>query len=176
MAYRYTYEVRHEGLGKYRVISGTDRRIVKAKAEAQSFEWERKWQQELAKRSEKQAQLEDKRSAEKERERKNEEAAKARHELEEKLGDAEERTKEALRAIEAARTILKPALKTRCVIDWEKFKKHARFSKPEPTPPVYLEYQREPQNDDLKYKPVFSLFAKLNKKRMEQTTQAAQLT
>lgn len=144
MAYRCTYEVRHEGLGKYRVISGTDRRIVKAKAEAQSFEWERKWQEVLAKRSEKQAKLEYKRSAEEKRERKNEEAAKARYALEENLGDAEERTKEALRAIEAARTILKPALKTRCVIDWEKFKKHARFSKPEPTPPVYLEYQREP--------------------------------
>jgi len=174
MAYRCTYEVRHEGLGKYRVISGTDRRIVKAKAEAQSFEWERKWQEVLAKRSEKQAKLEYKRSAEEKRERKNEEAAKARYALGENLGDAEERTKEALRAIEAARTILKPALKTRCVIDWEKLKKHARFSKPEPTPPVYLEYQREPQNDDLKYKPVFSLFDKLNKKRMEQKTQAAQ--
>ena len=69
MAYRCTYEVRHEGLGKYRVISGTDRRIVKAKAEAQSFEWERKWQEVLAKRSEKQAKLEYKRSAEEKRER-----------------------------------------------------------------------------------------------------------
>lgn len=174
MAYRYTAKVSHEGLKKYRVISGTDRRVVKAKAEALLLEWEGKWQQELAKRSEKQAKLEEKRSAEEKREWRNEEAAKTRHVLEEKLGDAEERTKEALRAIEAARTILKPGLKTRCVIDWEKLKKHERFSKPEPTPHVYLEYLREPQNDDPKYKPVFSLFDKLNKKRMEQKTQAAQ--
>ena len=39
MAYRYTAEVSHEGLKKYRVISGTDRRVVKAKAEALLLEW-----------------------------------------------------------------------------------------------------------------------------------------
>ncbi len=32
--FRYTYTVKHEGLGKYRVISGTDNALAKAKATA----------------------------------------------------------------------------------------------------------------------------------------------
>ena len=35
MAYRYTVEVSHKGLGKVRIISGTDRDLVQAKARAQ---------------------------------------------------------------------------------------------------------------------------------------------
>ena len=72
------------------------------------------------------------------------------------------------------KNVLHSALKTQCTVDWEKLKRHEPFSKPEPTPPVYLEYPREPQSDDLKFKPVFNLFDKLSKKRREQKTQAAQ--
>jgi len=35
MAMRWTCEVRHDGLGKYRVISGSDKAVVEAKARAQ---------------------------------------------------------------------------------------------------------------------------------------------
>ena len=53
MAMRWTCEVRHDGLGKYRVISGSDKAVVEAKARAQRVEWENKYQQILEARREK---------------------------------------------------------------------------------------------------------------------------
>jgi restriction endonuclease Mrr len=44
MAYRYTVQVSHQGLGKFRVISGTDYDLVQAKARAQALEWEKKYE------------------------------------------------------------------------------------------------------------------------------------
>ena len=73
MAYRYTREVSHQGLGKYRVISGTDEYTVAAKAQAQASEWEQKWQQLLAIQREKQQVLDQKQRAQESKERKKEE-------------------------------------------------------------------------------------------------------
>jgi restriction system protein len=86
MAYRYTTEVRHEGLGKYRVISGTDYDLVQAKARAQCLEWDRKYNEVLAKNRKKEAVVEARETA--------------RRELEESLQEAEDRTREAQREIE----------------------------------------------------------------------------
>ena len=157
---RWTCEVRHDGLGKYRVISGSDKAVVEAKARAQRVEWENKYQQILAVRGEKQRLQEN-------RERKKEE-------LEGKLQDADDQTQEAQETIEAIHNILQSALKSRCAVDWEKLKKHKEFSKPKPPPLIYLEYPKEPQSDDPKYKPAFGLFDKLNKTKMEQKKQVAQ--
>jgi restriction system protein len=183
-------------LGKYRVISGTDRGVVEAKARAQRLEWETKYQQVVAARREKQQVIEKKQRAQESRERKKEE-------LEEKLQEAEDRTQEAQQAIESVRNVLQFALKARCAIDWKKLKKHEAFSKPEPKPPVYLEYGREPQaadaryqlppktaiapagpvflpyppepqQYDAKYQPVLGVLDKLVKSRAERKTQAAQ--
>ena len=50
---RYSYEVRHDGLGKYRVISGTDEVFVRAKATALRNTWEVEYRKKLAKQREK---------------------------------------------------------------------------------------------------------------------------
>jgi len=149
MALRWTCEVRHDGLGKYRVISGPDKTVVEAKARAQRVEWENKYQHILATRREKDRVISQKQTLQESRERK-------KQELEEKLDDAEDQTQEALQAIEAVKNILQSALKSRCAIDWEKLKKREPFSKPKPKPPVYLEYDREPQVSDARYQPVYS--------------------
>jgi restriction system protein len=141
MAFRHTIEVKHDGLGKYRVISGTDYDVVQAKARAQKLEWERKYQQILAARREKQQVIENKERVQKSRERKKEE-------VEEKLQDAEDQTEEAQQAIEAVRDILHSAIKAKCAVDWKQLKKHEPFFRPEPKPPVYYEYSREPEIGD----------------------------
>ncbi len=122
---------------------------MEAKARAQRVEWENKYQQILKTRREKDQLVEQKQKLHESRERKKEE-------LEEKLQDAEDQTHEAQQAIEAVRNILKSALKSRCAIDWKKLKKTEPFSKPAPKPPVYLEYDREPQAGDARYQPVFN--------------------
>jgi restriction system protein len=189
MSFRYTCEVRHEGLGKYRVISGTDYALVEAKAKDQDLEWERKYLGVVEARRQKE-ETEDRRERKKE-------------ELDEKLLEAEERTSEAQQAIEAVRNVLQFASKARCAIDWKKLKEHEPFPKPKPKPPVYLEYGREPQSGDAryqavlntetlaarlvflpyppephqydaKYQPLFGVLDKLMKSRAEQKAQAAQ--
>jgi len=155
MALRYTTEVRHEGLGKYRVISGTDRALVEAKAQEQLFEWRRKYAEVLAKQKAVAA-----REA-------------ARQETESKLYEAKEGTAEAQQAIEKVKSLLRSALNTRCAISWGKLKKHEPFTKPEPKPPVYLEFPREPEPSDAVYRPRLNLLDKLIKSRKEQKEQVA---
>jgi hypothetical protein len=62
-AYRYTTEVKHDGLGKYRVISGTDYDLVQAKVRAQAREWDKKYKEVLAARREKERALQDRHRA-----------------------------------------------------------------------------------------------------------------
>jgi restriction system protein len=91
MAIRWSITVKHEGLGKYRVISGTDKSLVEAKARAQELEWERKFQKILA----------DSRQKRNVKGAVHEAKERARRELEEKLQDAEEKTGEAQQNIQA---------------------------------------------------------------------------
>jgi hypothetical protein len=51
MAYRYTYaqEVRHPELGKYRIVSGTDEAVVKAKINALWASWDAEYKRKLEK-------------------------------------------------------------------------------------------------------------------------------
>ena len=45
----YFIEVRHDELGKYRLIKGTDRHVVEQKAAAQSLQWNEMWLRKLQK-------------------------------------------------------------------------------------------------------------------------------
>jgi restriction system protein len=146
MAIRYTREVRHEGLGKYRVISGTDSYVVAAKAQAQLLEWERKFQQVLAQRRKKGRILSEKQRVQESKERK-------REELELKLQEAEERTGEAQQAIQSLRDLLKNSLVSSGPFNWETLKTNQPFPKPKPKAPVYKDYPREPQPTDKVYQP-----------------------
>jgi restriction system protein len=157
MAYRYTVQVSHQGLGKFRVISGTDYDLVQAKARAQALEWEKKYEDILADRRQKENVLQEKQRARQLLERSKEAAQRekeaAQREIEEKFEDAAERTSAAQKQVEALRNVLRTALKKRCAVDWEKLKKLEPFSKPQPPQPVYLDLPREPLRSDSKYHP-----------------------
>jgi restriction system protein len=146
MAYRYTREIKHDGLGKYRVISGTDSYTVEAKAQAQLLEWEQKYLQLLSVRQDKQRVLYQKQQVLQSKER-------TREELEEKLQEAEDRTAEAQHTIESFRGVLQAGLENPSVIDWQKLKKHQPFSKPKPETPTYRDYPREPLLADRIFQP-----------------------
>lgn len=150
MAYRFTVAVSHEGLGKYRVISGTDQALVQAKAYAQKLEWEQKYQAILADRQERQ---DAKRAQERKKGAALEAKEKARRELEERLQEAEEKTSEAQQDLQAVKNVLHAALQAPCTVDWGDLKKHEPFAKPKPEQPTYLDCPREPQASDPKYRP-----------------------
>jgi restriction system protein len=146
MAYRYTKEVSHEGLGKYRVISGTDSYMVEAKAQAQRLEWERKYQQLLEIRRDKERVLNQKQRVLESKERETQA-------IEEKFQEAESRTVEAQQIIESFRGLLQTGLESPSLIDWDKLIKHDPFSRPKPESPTYQDYPREPILADAIFQP-----------------------
>ena len=153
--FRYSYEVRHDGLGKFRVISGTDEVFVRAKATALRNTWEAEYRKKLAKQREK------------------EDREMYRRELQGNVQEAELRTKDAIDALAQVANILRAVLSANHAVDWEKLKRKDAYSKPKPPEPVYLEFPREPQIEDAKYQPVLTLFDKLSKARVAEKTQIA---
>jgi len=112
--YHYQVTVRHDGLGKYRVIRGAERNLVEAAAHAQ----QRAWNEQYAKKLE---------VAERRRER-----DERKQELEDSLREADERTSEAQEAIEEFRNLLAATLRVDDRINWDKLNspsKNAPFSK-----------------------------------------------
>ena len=149
MPYRYSIEVRHQGLGKYRVITGTDQWVVEAKARALRLDWDQQFQI----RSEKERKLSERDA------RRSEEA--------EKKQEAADRTAEAEQAIDEVKGILKATLNVNDAIDWEKLKSREPFPVKEPKPPIYKDYPPEPLPDSPQFQPVLTLFDKMVKSRAE---------
>lgn len=113
-ARKHSIEVRHNGLHRYRVISGTDRYVVGQEARAQMAAWDQMWERRLAK----EASIANREAAQKEREKKKKTAF--------------QRTQEAQNAIKSIKTTLQRALGTSDVIDWDLFRNHSTFEKPDP--------------------------------------------
>jgi len=183
--FRYTFEVKHTGLGKYRIVSGTDESLVRAKAEALETTWNAEF----------------KRKLDKDRVNMNREAARHKlrqnkEQLEENRLAAEELTEEAKAAIEQVTGILHAALSKKHAVNWNKLKRNDSYSKPRPitprylefpyepqpeqkkynpTPecPIFLEYPPEPQADNVKYQPVLTWFDKLLESRVKGKNQTA---
>jgi len=155
MGFRYTYKVSHNGLGKYRVVSGTDEAFVKAKALALQNSWEAEYRRKLAKQQEE------------------EDREIYRRELNGNVQEAERRTNDAEKALEQVSNILRAALTARHAIDWEKLKRKDAYSTPQPKELVYAEFPWEPQPEDIKYKPMLTLFDKLSKSRVEQKSSSS---
>jgi restriction system protein len=156
MAYRYSVEIRHEGLGKWRVISGTDESIVRAKAQAQIRQWDFQYQTKL----DKERRLSDRESQ--------------RMEEAEKRQEAAERTQEAQQEIEAVKAILRATLEVNDAIDWEQLKDRKPFPAKEPSPPNYKEFPQEPQKDAPHFQPVLTILDKMIKSRAERKQLEAQ--
>ena len=164
--FRYTYEVKHEGLGKYRVISGTNNAITKAKASALLQTWEAEYQRKKAKEQEKQESIRSKEERLNEKERR-------LQLLQRRQDEATERTNEAQAILKNIANTLHVALTSKHAVNWETLKHKDSYSKPKPNEITYLEFPREPQAEDAKYRPALNLFNKLSKSRVEQKTQAA---
>lgn len=155
--YTYRYEAKHTGLGKYRIVSGTDETVVRAKAEALEATWcaeyERRREKNrlIAEREAKKNRLIEEREAA--RERSEQQKEKAKEEQENNLQAAEDLTDEATEALEQITDILHNGLDEDHEVDWEKLKGPKLCPKPKPAQPEYLKFPREPQPDDPRYNP-----------------------
>ena len=154
--YYYHVTVRHEGLGKYRVIRGAERNVVEAAAHAQ----QRAWNEQFAKKLE---------MAERRRDR-----DERKQELEDGLRQADERTREAQEAMEEFRSLLAATLRVDDRIDWDKLKQPQPFSQPQPQERSFLPVPQEPQEEELRYQPQLSLVDKFLRSSAEKKQQAAQ--
>jgi restriction system protein len=120
----YSIEIRHEGLGKHRVITGSNREIVQSKARAQVADWNAKYSVIKSKLD-------------------------ARREVDDKVAQSANETEKAKQAFEQLRTLLSAVLDAKHEIDWESLKESAVFLNDRPAGPVLLNYPREPKPDDI---------------------------
>ena len=153
--YYYHVTVRHDGLGKYRVIRGAERNVVEAAAHAQ----QRAWNEQYAKKLE---------LAERRRER-----DERKQELEESLREAEVRSGEAQDALDELRNILAATLRVDDRIDWDKLKQKQPFSQPQPQERPFLPIPQEPLADEIRYQPQLGLIDKFLRSAAEKKQQAA---
>ncbi len=149
MGYQYSVTIRHPGLGKCRVITGSIEAVVDAKARAQMVQWDHQYQMKL------------------EKDRKQSDRESKKMEEADKKQDAADRTAEAQAAIEEVKGILKATLSVNDAVDWETLKTREPFPKPEPAPPIYKDYPPEPQANAPQFQPVLTLFDKMVKSRVE---------
>jgi len=136
---RYSCEVHHAGLGKHRIITGTDRTIVERKAALQTMEWELAWRQ---KQQKEQIKTEKAQAAE----------------------AAAERTREAQQALDTARALLAHTLDVDDAIDWDALQDHTSFQEPTPPKPSI---PPEPKADDSRYQPKLGLLDYASKTRRQ---------
>jgi restriction system protein len=133
----------HEALGKYQVVRGRTEAEARMKADMKKAAWNAQYAKSLV-RNHKRQTAEDKRA---EREALKEEAA--------------ERTVEAEQAIAALGEVLTSIVNSSPVYEIAKQKIVAPFGEPQPQPPKYLEYPREPKRVDWTFVPEFDFFDKL---------------
>jgi restriction system protein len=132
----YELEIRHEGLGAYRHLRGSDQYVVTQKAQAQQRAWNERWQKIQQKEQITNSKL-------------------AKKEL------AEARTAEAGTALRAIENILTVALTARSRFDWDALKDHSPFSTPKPLPPPAHGFPPEPRLSATRQEPALSLLDRL---------------
>lgn len=147
--------IHHEGLGKQRVIRGTDRYLVEVAARSQRQAWDEQHAKKLG-------------ATERRREREDRKA-----ELADNLCEAEKQTREARAAIDELRGILAATLRGDDRIHWDHLKQHQLFSQPAPQARPYLPLPPEPQAEDPRYRPQRSLMDKLLISTAEKKERAA---
>lgn len=136
--------VTHDGLHKYRVIRGWDKKIVEQMAAAQLVAWNTTWQKTQA--------IESQRREKELRTYYNKDACKLL---------ATNRTKEAEQYIQALKQILKASQAAK--FDWNRLKDTAIFRMPKPNLPSLQDLPPEPNPDSIMYKPLLTFFEKVVK-------------
>ena len=149
MAYKaiWEIEVRHDGLGKYRHIRGSEKHVVEQKALYQKLQWDEQWQRKLEadQRVQERNQAAKQKAAERERliqekDRLREQTAleKARQKEEaqrykdDRKQEGIDRDAEAKAALDALRNILNHTLKIDDAIDWNQLKDTTTFKESPP--------------------------------------------
>ncbi|MBN1428131.1 MAG: restriction endonuclease [Anaerolineae bacterium] len=130
---RFEVAIRHKELHKYQVIRGDNRLVVMQQAQVKMSQWDEMW------------------ARKHEAEQKRQERQQHAQEVEEKKQLVVERTKEAQEALAVLDTVLSHTLGIDDTVDWESLKKHADYTKPQPTKPVPPEIFQKPQRSDAKY-------------------------
>ena len=145
MAYKtfWEIEIRHDGLGKYRHIRGSDRHVVEQKANYQKLQWDEQWRrkQEIDQHANDRRQAAEQRMEEaREKERSREQNALVKERQKEEAQrykttrkqEAADRDTEAKATLDALRNILANALEINNAIDWNLLKDTAEFKEPPP--------------------------------------------
>ncbi|MEO8333090.1 MAG: restriction endonuclease [Gallionella sp.] len=140
----YEIEIRHEGLGKYRHIRGSDRHVVIQKAEAQKRAWEDAWYKKQA--------IEDKYK----------QRLFAMNAKEAARQQAAEQTDEAQAVLESLRNTINHTLSINDAIDWESLKEVNPFRQASPImstipKPVFEAVPTEPLKEMRQYQPRLGL-------------------
>jgi len=153
----YEFEVRHDGLHKYRVIRGTDRYGAERQAKAQVAAWNEIWTQ----KQQADAAIKAK-------------AASAQAK-DQKKSLAAERTKEAQAALSQLDQILIEGLKRKQRVTWDSFIDNRPFPEPLPSNPVPRPLPKEPQESNPRFEPVrkwyYFLFSNLREQAKEEARQ-----
>jgi restriction system protein len=136
-------EIRHNGLRKYRVVTGVTTWIVAQKAAAQLATWDDEWRRKIEK---------DRRSELK--------LAKARTN-EEKKAYAAGRTQEIVSEIEALGQTLHHCLTHNTIKSWDVLKVRSTFTIVPPTEPKEPILPTQPNTSDLKYRPRITLMDRI---------------
>lgn len=139
----YYIDVRHDGLNKFRRITGSDRDVVEEKANRQLAVWDELW--------DRKQDADEKRQA-------REDAA---QEKEAKKELAVERTKEAQRAIAAIEAILAHTLRVDDTIDWGALKRRGVFPRSRPSQPLVTVPPDEPRPDEPQFRPDLGILDRL---------------
>ncbi|OGQ99467.1 MAG: hypothetical protein A2521_00730 [Deltaproteobacteria bacterium RIFOXYD12_FULL_57_12] len=159
MAYKtiWEIEVRHDGLGKYRHIRGSDKYVVEQKASYQKLQWDEQWQRKL----EADHRAQERRLAAEQKERLREQVASEKERLkaeaqrykDERNQGAIDRDAEAKAAIEVLKNILHQTLRVNDAIDWNQLKDTTTFKE---SPPK-LELPPPPENRPLPTAPTLDV-------------------
>ena len=152
--FNYQATIRHDGLGKYRVIRGAERHIVEAAAYAQQKAWNEQYAKKLA-------------AEERTRERQT-----RKQQLEDNINEAAERTREAEAAIHALQWLLSDTLLVDDTVRWESLKQNERYPHPPPVPSQYQTIPEEPRPDETRYQPQLGLMDKFWRAGAERKVEA----
>ena len=148
MLQRYQVEVRHEGLNKYRMITGTDPYVVEQKAQAQTATWEEQWRKKQGREA----------------------AVQSKAEM---RASAAEQTAAAQETLKALDEILASTLTVDDRVDWEALKDRDPFPTPKPSAPKPTTKPAEPRSSEARFQPKLGFLDKLIASRRERLTAQA---
>ena len=129
------FEIKHEGLHKYRVAKGATREIMQRRAEMQMRAWNEKWEHVQATRSRRLAQLQTTQIKETNKQL------------------AADRTSEAQEALEQLEHLLSSALEEDHTIDWDQLKNCSPYPFDVPARPADEVVSTEPNLADASFRP-----------------------